>query len=106
MKAAGRLYEPVTYEGADHGFMRLGDGYFIINRANKAARDQAFARLVTLWRERREGAKRTLDSFTDSAIRFEYGFWQLLPSPRLRSVSAKRLPGGQDMEFVRTASPW
>jgi len=57
MKAAGRLYEPVTYEGADHGFMRLGDGYFIINRANKAARDQAFARLVTLWRERRERAK-------------------------------------------------
>jgi hypothetical protein len=51
MKAAGKLYEPVTYEGADHGFMRLGDGYFIINRANKAARDQAFARLVTLLRE-------------------------------------------------------
>ncbi len=51
MKAAGKFYDPVTYEGADHGFMRLGDGYFIINRANKAARDQAFARLVTLLRE-------------------------------------------------------
>jgi len=24
MKAAGKFYEPVTYEGADHGFMRAG----------------------------------------------------------------------------------
>ena len=23
MKAAGKLYDPVTYEGADHGFTRL-----------------------------------------------------------------------------------
>src|SRR6185312_12222371 len=26
MKAAGKTYEPVTYEGAGHGFMRSGDG--------------------------------------------------------------------------------
>jgi carboxymethylenebutenolidase len=26
MKAAGKTYEPVTYEGATHGFMRAGDG--------------------------------------------------------------------------------
>ncbi len=26
MKAAGKTYEPVTYEGAGHGFMRAGDG--------------------------------------------------------------------------------
>jgi carboxymethylenebutenolidase len=25
MKAAGKMYEPVTYEGAGHGFMRAGD---------------------------------------------------------------------------------
>jgi carboxymethylenebutenolidase len=25
MKAAGKTYEPVTYEGAGHGFMRAGD---------------------------------------------------------------------------------
>lgn len=26
MKAAGKTYEPVTYDGAGHGFMRAGDG--------------------------------------------------------------------------------
>jgi carboxymethylenebutenolidase len=26
MKAAGKIYEPVTYEGATHGFMRAGEG--------------------------------------------------------------------------------
>ena len=25
MKAAGKKYEPVTYEGAGHGFMRAGE---------------------------------------------------------------------------------
>jgi len=25
MKAAGKTYEPVTYEGAGHGFMRAGE---------------------------------------------------------------------------------
>jgi len=25
MKAAGKTYDPVTYDGAQHGFMRLGD---------------------------------------------------------------------------------
>jgi carboxymethylenebutenolidase len=25
MKEAGKLYEPVTYEGAGHGFMRAGE---------------------------------------------------------------------------------
>lgn len=49
MKAAAKLYEPVTYEGADHGFMRLGEQVFT-NSANKKARKQAFTRLVTLLR--------------------------------------------------------
>src|SRR5258706_14631192 len=54
MKAAGKRYEPVTYEGAGHGFMRAGDtppppadadhkvkeGY----AANKKARDEAWTR--------------------------------------------------------------
>lgn len=43
MKANKKAYEPVTYEGAGHGFMRAGeapDG----SPANKKARDQAWAR--------------------------------------------------------------
>lgn len=48
MKEAGKFYDPVTYPGAEHGFMRIGDD--LINRfsANKTARDQAFARMVKL----------------------------------------------------------
>jgi carboxymethylenebutenolidase len=48
MKAAGKLYEPVTYEGADHGFMRLGEQAGNANPANKTARDRAFGRLIKL----------------------------------------------------------
>jgi carboxymethylenebutenolidase len=48
MKTAGKIYEPVTYEGADHGFMRLGEEGGNSNPANKTARDQAFDRLVKL----------------------------------------------------------
>ena len=51
MKAAGKFYDPVTYEGANHGFMRVGEEFFNINRANKNARNQAFARLVKLLKE-------------------------------------------------------
>src|SRR5271155_3085002 len=50
MKAAGKKYEPVTYDGAGHGFMRAGEAPDA-SPANKAARDQGFARLVTLVKE-------------------------------------------------------
>jgi len=46
MKKAGKTYEPKTYEGAGHGFMRAGDdpaGHAV----NKKARDEAWAR----WKE-------------------------------------------------------
>src|ERR1700741_3503143 len=46
MKAAGKTYEPVTYEGAGHGFMRAGEDPTNTVPANKTARDEAFARLV------------------------------------------------------------
>jgi carboxymethylenebutenolidase len=46
MKAAGKKYEPVTYDGAGHGFMRAGEDPGDTNPANKTAREQAFARLV------------------------------------------------------------
>jgi len=47
MKAAGKKYEPVTYDGAGHGFMRAGEAPDA-SPANKAAREQGFTRLVTL----------------------------------------------------------
>jgi len=46
MKAANKFYEPVTYDGAGHGFMRAGEDPSNTNPANKIARDQGFARLV------------------------------------------------------------
>jgi carboxymethylenebutenolidase len=50
MKAAGKKYEPVTYDGAGHGFMRAGEAPDAAP-ANKAAREQGFTRLVTLIKE-------------------------------------------------------
>jgi carboxymethylenebutenolidase len=47
MKAAGKFYEPVTYDGAGHGFMRAGEAPDA-DAANSAARAQGFRRLVTL----------------------------------------------------------
>ena len=56
MKAAGKPYEPVTYEGAGHGFMRAGeDPTSVVDpgktaetnkmiEANKKARDEAWVR--------------------------------------------------------------
>jgi carboxymethylenebutenolidase len=43
MKAASKSYEPVTYEGAGHGFMRAGEAPDA-NEANKKAREEAWKR--------------------------------------------------------------
>ena len=43
MKTAGKTYEPVTYEGAGHGFMRAGEAPDA-NEANRKARQDAWAR--------------------------------------------------------------
>lgn len=51
MKAAGKHFDPVTYDGAGHGFMRAGEDPNNTNAANKIARDQAFARLVALLKD-------------------------------------------------------
>ncbi len=57
MKAAGKTYEPVSYEGAGHGFMRAGQAPLAVDatpdnkkmwEANKKAFDEAFARMLTL----------------------------------------------------------
>ena len=44
MKAAGKTYDPATYDGAGHGFMRAGETPDDTNPANKAAREQAWDR--------------------------------------------------------------
>ncbi|MFL6213105.1 MAG: dienelactone hydrolase family protein [Blastocatellia bacterium] len=51
MKAAGKRYEPVTYEGAGHGFMRSGEDPTANDAnkdANKKAHDEAWARWKAL----------------------------------------------------------
>jgi carboxymethylenebutenolidase len=46
MKKAGKTFEPVTYEGAGHGFMRAGEAPDA-KAADKRARDEAWKR----WKE-------------------------------------------------------
>jgi carboxymethylenebutenolidase len=46
MKAAGKAYEPVTYDGAGHGFMRAGEAPDATD-ANKKAREDSWKR----WKE-------------------------------------------------------
>ncbi|MEY2465982.1 MAG: carboxymethylenebutenolidase [Verrucomicrobiota bacterium] len=46
MKKAGKTYEPVTYEGAGHGFMRAGEAPDASD-ANKKAHDEGWKR----WKE-------------------------------------------------------
>jgi carboxymethylenebutenolidase len=43
MKRSAKTFEPVTYEGAGHGFMRMGEAPDT-NEANKKAREEAWQR--------------------------------------------------------------
>lgn len=47
MKAAGKKYEPVTYDGAGHGFMRAGEAPDASD-VNKKAREESLVRLKKL----------------------------------------------------------
>ena len=47
MRAAGKTYEPVTYDGAGHGFMRAGEDP-TGNEANKKACETAWTRWLTV----------------------------------------------------------
>jgi carboxymethylenebutenolidase len=48
MKAANKTYEPVTYDGAGHGFMRAGEAEAPnASAANKKAHDESWTR----WKE-------------------------------------------------------
>ncbi len=64
MKTAGKKFEPVTYEGAGHGFMRAGEDPAppasttpAMAAANKKARDEAFARLTMLLKQFNSASK-------------------------------------------------
>jgi carboxymethylenebutenolidase len=48
MKAAGKRFEPVTYDGACHGFMRAGVDPSNTVPGNKTAREEGFKRLTKL----------------------------------------------------------
>src|ERR1017187_10418699 len=64
MKAAGKVYEPVTYDGAGHGFMRAGEDPTNTVPGNKTAREQGFTRLVKLLNDlkgERQAANETRD---------------------------------------------
>jgi carboxymethylenebutenolidase len=50
MKKAGKTYEPVTYEGAGHGFMRAGEAPDA-SEPNRKAREQAWERWKELLRK-------------------------------------------------------
>ena len=74
MKAAGKFFEPVTYEGAGHGFMRAGEDPTDANPKNKTAREQGFARLVKLLHEmKRASASRLSDPATTAVDRSARG---------------------------------
>lgn len=47
MKAAGKKYDPVVYDGAGHGFMRAGQAPDASD-ANKKAWDEGFKRLISV----------------------------------------------------------
>ena len=50
MQAAGKRYEPVTYEGAGHAFMRLGEAADA-SEANRKAHDEAWKRWLALLKQ-------------------------------------------------------
>jgi carboxymethylenebutenolidase len=45
MKAAGKTYQPVTYSGAGHGFMRAGEDPNSDRTGDKKAREEAWKRI-------------------------------------------------------------
>jgi carboxymethylenebutenolidase len=47
LKTAGKRYEPVSYEGAGHGFMRAGEAPDA-SPANAKARAESWERLKTI----------------------------------------------------------
>ena len=67
MKAAHKKFEPVTYDGAGHGFMRAGEDPANNNPANKTARDRAFTRLISLLKALPGGSSAHLQTKSDAS---------------------------------------
>lgn len=78
MKAAGKKYEPVTYDGAGHGFMRAGVDPSNTVEGNKTAREQGFARLTAELAKLNGGPAKKRSSLRAPA-----------PAPAKRVVTAK-----------------
>ncbi len=64
MKAAGKKYEPITYDGAGHGFMRAGEDPNNAVPGNKTAREQGFSRLVKLLHELKDAPASSISAPT------------------------------------------
>ncbi len=52
MKESSKLYEPVIYKGAGHGFMRAGEDPANTNAANKTARDEGWVRVKEILKKK------------------------------------------------------
>ena len=68
MRAAGKKYEPVTYDGAGHGFMRAGEDPNDKVPANKKARDEGFTRLTMLLKQLNTASKAAVTAPGSSRI--------------------------------------
>src|SRR6202042_973683 len=64
MKAAGKRFEPVTYDGAGHGFMRAGVDPGNTVPGNKTAREEGFKRLVSLLKDMKSASIPTTSNKT------------------------------------------
>jgi carboxymethylenebutenolidase len=51
MKALGKAYDPVTYDGAGHGFMRAGEDPANQNADNTKAHDQGWVRWLAIMKK-------------------------------------------------------
>ncbi len=69
MKAAGKKFEPVTYDGAGHGFMRAGeDPSPATTPANKEAREKGFVRLLTLLKQVDQQTAQVASPYADRSV--------------------------------------
>ncbi len=94
MKAAGKKYEPITYEGAGHGFMRAGEDPSNTVPGNKTARDQGFSRLVKLLHELKNSPMAELKNSPKAGI----------GAPG-RTTAGKSAPAAESCHDASTTSP-
>jgi carboxymethylenebutenolidase len=69
MKAASKKYEPITYDGAGHGFMRAGEDPGNTVPGNKIAREQGFTRLIKLLHELKAAPTASVGAFRPTSAK-------------------------------------